>query len=70
MTVFVPQYLSDLEFGHRDDFRILGCFSSMELAQQAIQNDIEFHLENDWDQDEFTYDCYKIFEFEMNKMNF
>ena len=70
MTVFVPQYLSDLEFGHRDDFRILGCFSSMKLAQQAIQNDIEFHLENDWDQDEFTYDYYKIFEFEMNKMNF
>ena len=70
MTIFVPQYLGDLEFGHRDDFHILGCFSSMELAQQAIQNDIEFHLENGWDQDEFTHDCYKIFEFEMNKMNF
>lgn len=70
MTVFVPQYISDLDFGSRDDFYILGCFSSMELAQQAIQNDIEFHLENDWDQDEFTHDCYKILEFKMNEMNF
>lgn len=70
MTVFVPQYLGDLGFGHHDDFRILGCFSSMELAQQAIQNDIEFHLENDCDQDEFTHDCYEILEFKMNEMNF
>lgn len=70
MTIFVPQYLGVLGFGHRDDFHILGCFSSMELAQQAIQDDIDFHLENDWDQDEFTHDCYKIFEFEINKMDF
>lgn len=70
MTIFVSQYVGDLEFGHRDDFRILGCFSSMELAQQAIQNDIEFHLENGWDQDEFTHDCYRILEFKMNEMNF
>lgn len=70
MTIFVPQYLGDLGFGHRDDFRILGCFSSMGLAQQAIQNDIEFHLENGWDQDEFTHDCYRILEFKMNEMNF
>lgn len=70
MTVFVPQYKGDLDFGHRDDFYILGCFASIELARQAIQDDIEFHLENGWDQDEFTHDRYKIFEFEMNKMNF
>lgn len=66
MTVFVPQYISDLGFGHRDDFYILGCFASIELAQQAIQDDIEFHLENDWDPDEFSNDCYKIMRFEMD----
>ena len=67
MTIFVPQYVGDLGFGHHDDFYILGCFASMELAQQAIQGDIEFHLENDWDPDEFTHDCYEILKFEMNE---